>query len=963
MEIKEEPVREGRKIFPVVGIGASAGGLEALETFFTHMPATGNMAFVIIQHLSPDHKSIMGQILKKDTRMPVLEIQDGMAPELNCVYFNPPNREVAIYQGVFHLVEPAESRYSRLPIDYFFRSLAQDLEEKAICIVLSGTGSDGTLGLEAVKGAGGMTMAQEEEQAKYPFMPRSAIDTGLVDYVLPVEEMPEELIRYVKHPYLESRERELTPDSNYQNFLGKILMLVRASTKHDFSHYKQTTIRRRLGRRMAVHKIEGIADYFRYLQQNPAEVQTLFKDLVICVTSFFRDPEAFKALETKVIPDILARKPDNAPIRIWVAGCGTGEEALSIAILLAEAMERMEKRYQVQIFATDVDQEAIDKARAGVYPESIGADVSSDRLKRFFIKNDGKFKIKQEIREMVVYAVQNLISDPPFSGLELISCRNVLIYFDNDLQRQLLPLFHFTLHPNGYLFLGSSETIGGFADLFAPIDTKWKIFQRKGSVVHRLAEYPNLNLPMANLRPLGRAEPRPVDVRTLIEKIVLSEYTPPSVLVNGKYDILYFQGQTGKFLVPPKGEPSFNLFSMTREELRPKLITAMHQAMTEKKTIVARDVQLTRDNEIIQISMTVRPLYQPGVPANLFLVIFEEKPKPSQPKKRGKTLILPEEETRFAALEQELQATKEYLQTTVEELEASNEELKSTNEELQSTNEELQSTNEELETAKEELQSTNEELITVNSELQNKIEELIEVNNDINNLLASTDIGTVFLDQELRIKRFTPAATGLFNLIASDIGRSIRDITMKSGYDRLWEDAEEVLHTLQVKEMNLQSEGGQVFSIRLLPYRTRENIIDGVVLTFVEVSEIRLLTLAKLFAESIVDAVRQPLLVLDGDLQVVSANQAFYRNFKVTREATEKRPIYELGGGQWDIPELRKILEEIVSQNTEFTDFKVEQDFPGIGPKIMLLNARCLPAGGDRPNLILLAIEDVTGRG
>ena len=390
------------------------------------------MAFVIIQHLSPDHKSIMGQILKKDTRMPVLEIQDGMKPELNCVYFNPPNREVAIYQGVFHLVEPAETRYSRLPIDYFFRSLAQDLEEKAICIVLSGTGSDGTLGLEAVKGAGGMTMAQEEEQAKYPFMPRSAIDTGLVDYVLPVEEMPEELIRYVKHPYLESRERELTPDSNYQNFLGKILMLVRASTKHDFSHYKQTTIRRRLGRRMAVHKIEGIADYFRYLQQNPAEVQTLFKDLVICVTSFFRDPEAFKALETKVIPDILARKPDNAPIRIWVAGCGTGEEALSIAILLAEAMERMEKRYQVQIFATDVDQEAIDKARAGVYPESIGADVSSDRLQRFFIKNEGKFKIKQEIREMVVYAVQNLISDPPFSGLELISCRNVLIYFDNE---------------------------------------------------------------------------------------------------------------------------------------------------------------------------------------------------------------------------------------------------------------------------------------------------------------------------------------------------------------------------------------------------------------------------------------------------------------------------------------------------------------------------------------------------
>ncbi len=958
-----EPPAKTRKAFPVVGIGASAGGLEALETFFSTMPADGNMAFVIIQHLSPNHKSIMGQILKKDTRMPVLEIQDGMELELNCVYFNPPNREVAIYQGVFHLVEPAETRYTRLPIDYFFRSLAQDLEEKAICIVLSGTGSDGTLGLEAVKGAGGMTMAQAEEQAKYPFMPRSAIDTGLVDYVLPVEEMPGELIRYVKHPYLESREKDLTPDNHYQNFLSKILMLVRANTKHDFSHYKQTTIRRRVGRRMAVHKIEGIADYFRYLQQNPAEIQTLFKDLIICVTSFFRDPEAFKSLETRVIPDILARKPDNAPVRIWVPGCGTGEESLSMAILLAEAMERVGKHFQVQIFATDIDPEAIDKARAGVYPESIGADVSSDRLKRFFIKKDDRYKIKQDIREMVVYAVQNLISDPPFSHLELISCRNVLIYLDNDLQRQLLPLFHFTLNPNGYLFLGSSETIGGFADLFAPTDTKWKIFQRKGPVVHHLTEYSALNLPVADFRPLGKAEPRPVDVRTLIEKIVLNEYTPPSVLVNSKYDILYFQGQTNKFLVPPLGEPSFNLFSMTREELRPKLITAMHQAITEKKTIVSQDVHLTRGDEILQVNMTVRPLIQPGVPANLFLVVFEDQAKPPQPKMRGKAALRPEEETRVAVLEHELQATKEYLQTTVEELEASNEELKSTNEELQSTNEELQSTNEELETAKEELQSTNEELLTVNSELQNKLDELIEVNNDINNLLASTEIGTVFLDRELRIKRFTPVATRLFNLIASDIGRSIKDITTKTGYDRLWGDAEEVLHTLQVKEMNLKSDTDQVFSIRLLPYRTRENIIDGVVLTFMDLSEMRLLTMAKLFAESIVNTVREPLLVLDGELQVVSANQAFYSNFKVTREETEKRPIYELGAGQWNIPELRKRLEEIISQDGGFADFKMEQDFPQIGPRVMVLNARRIPAGGDRPHLILLAIEDVTGRG
>jgi two-component system CheB/CheR fusion protein len=441
VEKKAEPAGEGRKTFPVVGIGASAGGLEALETFFTHMPATGNMAFVIIQHLSPDHKSIMGQILKKDTRMPVLEIQDGMKPELNCVYFNPPNREVAIYQGVFHLVEPAETRYSRLPIDYFFRSLAQDLEEKAICIVLSGTGSDGTLGLEAVKGAGGMTMAQAEEQAKYPFMPRSAIDTGLVDFVLPVERMPGEIIRYVKHPYLVGQEKDLPADKHYQNFLQKILMLVRANTKHDFSHYKQTTIRRRLGRRMAVHKIEEIDNYFRYLQQNPSEIQALFKDLVICVTSFFRDPEAFKALETKVIPDILAAKALNEPIRVWVPGCGTGEEALSIAILVDEALERTRKHLSVQIFATDIDAEAIAKARAGEYPESIAADISPERLKGYFVKKDGNYKIKQEIRERVVYAVQNLISDPPFSRLDLVSCRNVLIYLGQICSGRFCPCF------------------------------------------------------------------------------------------------------------------------------------------------------------------------------------------------------------------------------------------------------------------------------------------------------------------------------------------------------------------------------------------------------------------------------------------------------------------------------------------------------------------------------------------
>ncbi|MFZ2088677.1 MAG: CheR family methyltransferase, partial [Desulfobaccales bacterium] len=783
-------------------------------------------------------------------------------------------------------------------------------------------------------------------------------------HVLPVEQMPEEIIRYIKHPYLEGREKDLPADKHYQNFLQKILMLVRASTKHDFSHYKQTTIRRRIGRRLAVHKIEEIADYFRYLRQNPAEIQTLFKDLVICVTSFFRDPEAFKALETRVIPAILAHKSPEQPIRVWVPGCGSGEEALSIAILLDEAMERTNQRHQVQIFATDIDPEAIDKARAGEYPESIAADVSPERLKRYFVKKDSLYKIKQEIRETVVYAVQNLISDPPFSRLDLTSCRNVLIYLDADLQKQILPLFHFTLNPNGYLFLGTSESIGAAADLFSPVDIKWKVFQRKGPVHHRLADYPAA-LPADAVRAVHKEEaPREVSVRSVMERIVLEEYAPPAILINQHYDIIFFQGDTSKFLGMPKGEPTYNLFNLAHGDLRPKLLTVLRRAISEKKTLTADSLPFRQpDGNLRYLNLIVRPLAGPGA-ANLLLVVFEELPPPPPPAKRGKgrAPASPEEESRVAGLEHELQATKEYLQTTVEELEASNEELKSTNEELQSTNEELQSTNEELETAKEELQSTNEELVTVNSELNDKIEELTEVNNDINNLMGSTEIGTMFLDRDLRIKRFTQAATRLFNLIPSDVGRSIKDITVKMEYGRLWQDAEEVLHSLQVKEMEVRSISGEVFATRILPYRTRENVIDGVVITFLDISAPHLLSMARNFAQHIVDTVRGPLLVLNGSLKIMSANLAFYKAFHTSKSETENLPIYELGDGQWDIPRLRELLEDIVPKNTSFQDFKVEHTFPEIGHKTMLLNARRIPAAGENPSMILLAIEDVTDR-
>lgn len=842
---------------------------------------------------------------------------------------------------------------TRLPIDSFFRSLAADQGERAICIVLSGTGSDGTLGVAAMKGAGGMTMAQAEEQAKHPFMPRSAIDTGMVDHILPVEKMPEELLRYMRHPYLKAPPKPVSEEKKFLTVLQKILLLVRSATKHDFTHYKPTTIRRRIERRLAVHKIEDIANYYRYLTENPGEVQMLFKDLVICVTCFFRDPAAFKALETKVIPDILAHKPKDGPVRVWVPGAATGEEALSIAMLLVEGMEKLGKYRQVQIFATDIDADVVERARQGDYPESIAADVPPDRLKRFFIRKDSAYRIKQEMREMVIYAEQNVISDPAFSRLDLISCRNLLIYLDMDLQKQIIPMFHYCLNPGGYLFLGASETIGGFSDMFQPLDLKWKIYQRKGLVAHRPVEYPPLTAHRAYeaIMPVEKPGEPVVTIREYMEKVILTDYSPSAILLDNKYDIQYFQGDTGRYLAPPRGEPSFNLLKMAREDLRPRLLSLLHQASREKRKVELQGLTFKRDGASV-VDVIVRPLAGHGLPPNLFLMIFEDKTPAQLLKKRKGRQLNPEEATRFSEMENELQATRQYLQTTSEELEASNEELKSTNEELQSTNEEL-------ETAKEELQSTNEELLTVNSELQGKVEELSRVNDDINNLLGATEVGTIFLDTELRVQRFTPPATRLFNLIPTDVGRSLRHITAKIAYPRLYEEAAEVLHSLQQKEMDVQGEDGGWFTFRVLPYRTVENVINGVVITFVDISEKRVASISKVFAEGLLDTVREPLLILDETLKLVAANNSFYRDFLVVKEETLDRPLYDLGGGEWNIPALRRLLEDIIPQDTAFKDFEVDHEFPRIGRKTMVLNARKIRPTAESPELILLAIEDV----
>ncbi len=832
------------KGFPIVGIGASAGGLEALEGFFSHVPSKPNMAFVVIQHLAPKHKSLMDSILKRRTQMDVLAVEDGRKIEANCVYLNPPDRDVAIMDGTLHLLDPVQKHGIRLPIDYFFRSLAQDQREKAICIVLSGTATDGTLGVRAIKGEGGMAMAQEEKQAQYDSMPKSAIDTGLVDFILPVEKMSEELMRYAKHPYIKAPERITSAEEKFEEILSKIFLAVRVATGHDFSNYKQSTTRRRIQRRMAVHQIDELADYLRYLQQNSAEVGILDKDLYIRVTNFFRDTDSFDVLNQKVIINLLKGKEAETPLRIWVPGCASGEEAYSLAILFTEAMEKLKKNIDVQIFATDIDAESIERARGAIYPESIAADVSDERLKRFFKKDENTYRLKQQIRDMVVFAVQNLIKDPPFSKLDLVSCRNLLIYMDAELQKKIFPLFYYTLNKGGFLFLGPSESIGAFTDFFALVDTKWKIFKRKQPAVEKTAGYvppPFYEVAFGVGKMEGGKEVVGTKIRQLAEKLMLEHYAPPCVLIDEKYNILYFHGKTDTFLSPPTGEPSFNILDMIREDLRYKLGATIHQAMKQKKTTVAQGLQIERGDGFLTVDLQVRPLMKPEAMQGLIMVTFETK-NPSEKKNKKKKVLRGQEEkidTRVTSLEQELQSTKEYLQTTVEELEASNEELKSTNEELQSTNEELQSSNEEMETSKEELQSTNEELGTVNAEIQVKIDELSRSNDDLNNLFASTEVGTIFLDTELRIKSFTRSASMIFNLIKTDIGRSISDLSPKIAYDDIHKDSQEVLKTLSQKETEMQTAEGRWFSIRVSPYRTLENVIEGVVITFVDVNKIK----------------------------------------------------------------------------------------------------------------------------
>ena len=858
----DAPPPAGTDQVTIVGIGASAGGLAAFEAFFSAMPARTEpgIAFVLVQHLAPDHKSILSELVRRFTSMQVLDVEEGMRVEANCAYIIPPNQDMAVLNGTLHLLEPAAPRGLRLPIDFFFRSLAQDQHERAICIVLSGTGSDGTLGARAIKGEGGTVMVQTPESADYDGMPRSVIATGLVDYVLPPADMPSRLIEFATRRFGGAHAPAALAQQS-EEALQKILVLLRAHTGHDFSRYKQRTIVRRIERRMAIHQIEGMAEYVRYIQNAPAEADALFGDLLIGVTSFFRDASAFKALEEQVVAHIFDDKPPGTVIRVWVAGCSTGEEAYSLAILLQERIQALKQNYKMQLFATDVDRRAIDIARRGVYPANIAADVSSERLARFFDQDpaDGSYSIHKPLRDMLVFSEQDIIKDPPFSKLDVISCRNLLIYMGTELHEKLIPLFHYALNPNGVLFLGSSETVGGFDPLlFAKIDRTSKLYRRReGDPGTHRPPIDSLLMPSVRIR-----APQPVAgapggaagrLRELTEQTMLQRSA--GALVNERGDILYLHGRTGQYLEPAPGQPAMNILKMAREGLRHALTTALHNAALQQIPVHYAGLAVKTNGDFSAVNLTVRAAEtRAGAVAEprLFVVILDPAPAPERPP--GPAAVdsatdlavadgsagHADADARIAALMRELRTKDDYLQTSNEELATSNEELKSSNEEMQSVNEELQSTNEEMQTSKEELQSINEELATVNVELQSKMADLSRANNDLNNLMAGTGMGTVFVDHQLRIQRFTPAITQVIKLIQTDVGRPVGDIASHLvGYDSLVSDLQAVLDTLTPREVEVQTRAGAWFLLRIRPYRTLENVIEGAVITLTDISEVK----------------------------------------------------------------------------------------------------------------------------
>ena len=974
---RKSPSPKTRNSFPVAGIGASAGGFESISTLLKNLRPNTGLAFVIIQHLGPESHSRLANLLTKTTSMPVLDIRDGMPVEPNHVYVLTPNFDVVLENRMLRLVRRPSSERVHMPIDHFFQSLAEQEKERAIGVVLSGTGSDGTLGLRAIKGENGLTFAEAHTTAKYFAMPNSAILAGCVDAVRGIKNLAHELEAIARHPYVKDRSSSDAKEVKFSGFpeeadaLTKVFYLIKQQTGVNFAEYKHSTLGRRIARRMVLKKVETLDDYVELLRSETNEVEQLFNDILINVTSFFRDPAAFATLRKKTLTKIIKARGSRGEIRIWVPGCSTGEEVYSVAIVAMETLGHHASRVRVQVFGTDLSEQIVAKARSGIYPESIAKSVSSTRLRRFFTRTaNGAYQISRTIRDICTFARQNVCEDPPFSHIDLITCRNVLIYLGPQLQKKCIPIFHYALNPDGYLMLGTSESVGGFADLFALVDKKHKIYLKKFTGLRPPLDFraPDVAPPRteASITRAIASEPEPVlELHKHIDRIILARYSPNAVVVDDDLQVLQFRGATSRYLEHAAGNASLNLLQMARPPLIVDLRTAIHRALKENASIRRDNISLKYDGEALLVNIEVIPFRAEGAEQRLLLVIFdhvkahraehdadEHTLSKGQPKSNSRNLG-PE----MQQLRDELNSTKESLQAIIEEREAANEELQSANEEIQSSNEELQSTNEELETAKEELQSANEELTTVNEELANRNSELATVNNDLNNLLTSINIPIIIVDNALRVRRVTAPGEKIFNLIATDVGRPLSNIKPNLDIPDLAALIRKVIETLSPREREVRDSDNRWHQLRIRPYRTLDNKIDGAVITLVEIDQIKR-SLADLqnvleFANTMLDSAREPILVVGEDLIVQQANRAFRERFKIARADLENAHIHSLGEG-WKLPKLRTWLTEMNRKAQHIAELQLEHKFPFVGRLKLTFRARRLAADGD--HVIMLTV-------
>lgn len=912
------------------------------------MPHQSGMSFVIIMHLDPNHQGNISDVIANFTPMPVVEAVDGIPLSANTVYIIPPNKDLGIHNRKLLLLNPSKPKGFHLPIDYFLQSLAEDQWNKAVAVIFSGMGADGETGVRMIKEKLGIVMVQDPETADYSSMPLNAIGTNLVDYVLPPEEMPVKLIQFLNHPAILDNDEQITWETRNSNAIPKILMLLRSHTGHDFTLYKKNTITRRIDRRVAFHQLSDYAQYVNYLRENPHEIDVLFNELLIGVTKFFRDPAAFDSLNEK-LNLILRKKPEDEPIRVWVAGCSTGEEAYTIAILLTEfaGARKTNKVPKIQIFATDLDADAIEQARIGSYHENIVADVSPERIERFFVRKNNCLIVKKELREMIVFAQHNIIKDAPFTRLDLLSCRNVMIYLTTELQKKIIPIYHYSLNPGGLLLMGPAETIGGFSDMFAPVDPKWKLFERKegSSVAGRMIDFPfHISRPTATTIKTDSSGKLPGKKNMLdaFNKILLENFIPASTLINEKGDILLISGKPGKFIEIKAGEAVMNIHHMAKDELKYALSNAIHQARTKKELISVSDLKIKEENKISLVNLKVHYLEEPPL-QGLVLIVFEDKGILRRPSARTGKNKENGKDSQLEELEKELIYTKQQLHNTIEQMETSVEELKSTNEELQSTNEELQSTNEESLTTKEEMQSLNEELMTINMQYQIKEEELTQLNNDMKNLLDNTEIDTIFIDNNLNILRFTPKVKKLFNLIHSDIGRSITDIASNFDYPNIESDVKAVIERLIVKEIEVKTKDNEWFSLRIKPYRTLDNFISGAVLSFHNITshktlEQKLRSLQK-YSDLMLESLNKAALLLDTGFNIVSVNRLFLQTFHLKEEKVVGLSFPALARQHWKTTKLSDFMDTLTVNEAITT---VQYNGPSSGVKKYSVTAKPL---------------------